>query len=167
MMSIIRGLIVFAIAVGGLGGMAHAADVRPMPKATVTIAVEQPKETARALIAAINAQRRAHGLAKLKVNTALTHAAQAHADDLTRRNYFGHTSPEGLGPRERVLQAGYQSCLAGETLSYSWKTVEQAMAGWMTSDGHRRIVLNTQVKDIGIGIGPNNLFVAVFAKGCR
>lgn len=151
----------------GLATVADAAEIRPLPRATVHIAVSNPQATAHELLTAMNAERRAHGLRKLHLDKALSRAAQAHVDDMIRRNYFGHATPEGVMPMKRAAKAGYKGCMVAENLSYSWKTVDLAMAGWMQSQGHRANMLNGEMKDVGIGIGPNNLFVAVFAKPCR
>ncbi|WP_417262772.1 CAP domain-containing protein [Celeribacter sp.] len=166
-MTILRALMMMTLAVGGGAGAAHAADVRPLPKATVSVAVSNSQTTTQDLLTAMNAERRAKGLRKLRLDPALSKAAQAHVNDMMRRQYFAHISPEGARPIHRAAKQGYKGCLVAENLSYSWKSVDLAMAGWMRSDGHRANLLNRDMRDVGIGIGPNNLFVAVFAKPCR
>ncbi|SFK07400.1 CAP domain-containing protein [Celeribacter neptunius] len=170
-MTALRVLMALALGIGigaGIGaGASEARDLRPLPKATVSIPVSNPQATARDLLSAMNAERRAQGLRKLRLNSALSKAAQAHVDDMIRRNYFAHIAPNGSRPIHRANAAGYKGCMVAENLSYSWKTIDLAMAGWMQSSGHRANLLNREMKDVGIGIGPNNLFVAVFAKPCR
>lgn len=168
MTSVSRGLVVLSCVVAVLSGaMAHAG-VRPMPEATVNVALSSnTKQVERNILTSINAQRNANGLRKLQLNAKLSRAAQKHADDMTRRGYFSHTAPDGTRPLARVTKVGYKGCLVAENLSYSWKSVDLAMADWMRSSGHRSNVLHPQFKEVGIGIGPNNLFVTVFATPCR
>lgn len=45
-MSFIRGLIVFAVVVGGVGGVAHAAEVHPQARAAMSPALEPLSDTA-------------------------------------------------------------------------------------------------------------------------
>lgn len=166
-MSVARYLAAGAIALGILAGSAQAIELRPLPKATVQISVQgKQSQLQKQLVTAINQQRKAAGLKTLKMNSKLSRTAQAHADDMIRRGYFGHVAPNGSKPLARTQKAGYKGCLVAENLSYSWKTVDQAMAGWMKSSGHRYNMLHRDMREVGIGVGPNNLFVAVFAKPC-
>ena len=43
----------------------------------------------------------------LAANQALTDAARLHAKDMLDRDYFDHVNPEGVGPNQRVIAAGY------------------------------------------------------------
>lgn len=56
-----------------------------------------------ALIKAHPQQRRA----SYTVNALLMQVAQARAEDMSRRDYFSHVTPEGLGPNYFVRKAGY------------------------------------------------------------
>lgn len=49
----------------------------------------------------INALRSAHGLASLSASAALDEVAYAHALDMGRRVYFGHTDLAGRSPFDR------------------------------------------------------------------
>ena len=60
---------------------------------------------AEALMAAINAEREFSGLPPLIWDPALAAAARGHAEDMERRNYFDHASPEGAGLHDRVTGA--------------------------------------------------------------
>ena len=54
----------------------------------------------------VNAHRRARGCPELAWMQAVADAAQAHSDDMARRNYFDHESPEGQGPPDRLRAHG-------------------------------------------------------------
>lgn len=43
----------------------------------------------------------------LAPNTLLAQAATSHATDMVTRDYFDHTSPEGVGPNARIRAAGF------------------------------------------------------------
>jgi len=53
----------------------------------------------------------------LSWNEALAEAAAVHARDMLERGYFAHVSPEGLGPMDRALSAGYPAAFVGESLA--------------------------------------------------
>lgn len=166
-MKTLRSLAGALLCVVATTGAGFAVDSRPLPRATVSISVAGQKTVlTKELVASLNAQRKAKGLRSLTLNKRLSRAAQRHVDDMIRRGYFSHTSPDGTRPLARVTKTGYKACLVAENLSYSWPTVNKATADWMGSSGHRANILNRSMKEVGIGIGPNNLFVAVFAKPC-
>lgn len=163
----LRSLIGAVLCVMATAGAAFAVDLRPLPKATVSISVAGQKTAlTKELVASLNAQRKAKGLRPLTLDKRLSRAAQHHVDDMIRRDYFGHVAPDGSRPLLRTLKTGYKACLVAENLSYSWPSVHKAMEDWMRSNGHRANILNRNMKEVGIGVGPNNLFVAVFAKPC-
>ncbi len=66
--------------------------------------------------------------------------ARAHADDMFRRGYFSHDTPEGVDPFQRMKQAGIVFGLAGENLALA-PTLDIAHNGLMNSPGHRANIL--------------------------
>ena len=112
--------------------------------------------------AGINAQRVKNGLPALEWEAELATVARVHSDDMTRRGYFSHDTPEGLGPSDRIDRAGY-SCWKGShygvaeniavetTLGNLDRTAAQAVQGWMNSPGHRTNLLGRQYDRTGIG----------------
>jgi hypothetical protein len=56
------------------------------------------------------------GLPPLEWNPELAVAAKAHTDDMLARIYYSHQSPEGMGPEERMLAAGFEPMFWGESL---------------------------------------------------
>jgi uncharacterized protein YkwD len=104
-----------------------------------------------AVVALVNTARTAEGCDPLRVDNRLTTAAQLHSEDMSRRNYFSHTTPEGLTFDKRIEEAGYPRPGA-ENLARGQQTPEDVMEGWMNSDGHRRNILNCELKTIGVGL---------------
>lgn len=104
------------------------------------------------LIDLINTERSSRGLAPLTLSPLLMQVAEAHSQDMVNRNFFSHTNPDGLGPYERISNAGYNASDWGETIGGGYTTPQQAMFnGWMNSPGHRAILLDSGLTEIGIG----------------
>ncbi|WP_339689843.1 CAP domain-containing protein [Celeribacter baekdonensis] len=122
--------------------------------------------TGAQVISLINAERAKQGIAALTPNAKLAVAAQRHADDLVAQNYFSHTGKNGSTVGDRVTAAGYRHCLVAENLSAQYPTIQQAVAGWMNSPGHRKNMLFKGLDSVGVGVSDNMTLVAVFAHPC-
>lgn len=106
------------------------------------------------ILCLINAERRRVGVPRLERSGALARAAERHSRDMTRRNYFSHTSPSGATPRQRARRAGYSPAMIGENLAFgtgAWGTPAGTVAQWLDSPGHRRVMLSPDVRDLGVG----------------
>jgi uncharacterized protein YkwD len=44
-------------------------------------------------------------------------AARLHARDMNERDFFDHVNPDGLGPEQRLRNAGYTFGIAGESIA--------------------------------------------------
>ena len=99
----------------------------------------------------VNARRAAAGAPPLTLDPRLGEAAQRHAEDMLRRSYYDHDSPEGLRPRDRIAQAGYPAALVAENIARGLTSVDEAMNAWMQSRGHRSNLLNPAFREMGIG----------------
>jgi uncharacterized protein YkwD len=122
------------------------------------VAGAQPGADAEAAVACVvNQERRSRGLPVLDGDRALVRAGRRHAADMVRREYFSHVSPAGQTLAARLRAAGYiagGSWAAGEVLA--WGTGERStpaavVAAWMRSPGHRRVLLGSRYRDIGVG----------------
>jgi uncharacterized protein YkwD len=103
------------------------------------------------LRARVNAVRRRQGLPPLARNPILDQVAQEHADDMLRRSYISHRTPEGLDPSDRARAAGYRPG-AGENIVEQRFSAEEAMDAWMASPGHRRNILDPNCRELGLGL---------------
>jgi uncharacterized protein YkwD len=99
----------------------------------------------------INRERRKVGLHPLLPDTALRKVALAHSADMFERGYFGHLTPEGKDPFDRMREAHVRFYLAGENLALA-QTLDIAHQGLMDSKGHRENILRTGFGRVGIGI---------------
>jgi hypothetical protein len=104
------------------------------------------------LLQATNQQRSQNGKNALALNSKLSQAAQAKANDMAGRNYWSHVTPDGKQPWAFISNAGYSYTSAGENLAYGFDTSTAAVSGWMNSSTHRANLLNSSYREVGFGI---------------
>ena len=136
-----------------------------------TESLRDPGRVRRELLEAVNRERAAHGLEPLRAQPLLERAAQAHADDMLARRFYGHASPEGAMASDRVRLAGYHARSVGENVARGQASVKEVMEDWMASPEHRRNILGASFRDAGFGIaigtmpaGEQVLWVQVFGE---
>ncbi|WP_326709441.1 CAP domain-containing protein [Streptomyces sp. NBC_01474] len=119
-------------------------------------------DTARVLTL-VNNERSKAGCSPLTMNAKLTKAAQDHSKDMASHRNMSHTGSDGSSPGDRITRAGYTWSSYGENVAYGYSTPEKVMAGWMSSPGHKRNILDCSFKEIGIGLaGPNSYWTQDF-----
>jgi hypothetical protein len=111
------------------------------------------------LLSSSNGQRLSNGVTALNINTALNNAAQTKANDMVTRNYWSHTTPDGVQPWTLIGNAGYQYKTAGENLAYGFDNGSDTITGWMNSPAHRDNLLNGAFVDVGFGFANSADFV--------
>lgn len=100
-----------------------------------------------------NTERKKEGFVELTLNTKLSVGALAKADDMFKKGYFAHESPDGKGPAEVAEAAGYNYLIIGENLALGgFKDDADLVAAWMASPGHRENILRKEYKEIGIAV---------------
>lgn len=104
-----------------------------------------------AMLVMINDERKKHHLRPLAADSAMRNVARAHSEDMFRRGYFSHNTPEGLDPFERMQRANISFRVAGENLAIS-PDLDKAFKGLMNSPEHRANILNSEFGRVGIGI---------------
>ncbi len=152
----------------GIGFVVNALWVSPAKVLDYATSVDSTS-----LLQGTNNERIQQGLGALALNNQLTQAAQNKANDMAARDYWSHTTPDGLQPWQFMSAAGYSYTLAGENLAYGFATSSDAIAGWMNSPGHRANILKAGYKDVGFGIanapnyqssGQQTIIVAMYAS---
>jgi uncharacterized protein YkwD len=115
---------------------------------------------ASAVRASLDRERGAASLPRLRVDPKLSRIAAAHAQDMARRRYFSHVSPEGVDPFTRMRRAGYSFRFAGENIGIG-ANVARAQNVIATDTSHRDIILRPQYRRVGIGVarGPSGVIV--------
>ena len=98
----------------------------------------------------VAAERAAAGCPELTVDPRLTVAAQRHASDMTARQYFSHTGPDGSTPSSRAEAAGASPSVA-ENLAAGQGSAQAVVRDWLASPGHRDNLLDCGLTRTGIG----------------
>lgn len=119
--------------------------------AGITASLADRSRIAADMLARVNDVRRQFGLPALARNPLLDHISQQHAEDMLARSYFGHRSPEGLGPSDRARADGYRSGI-GENIVEQRFSPEEALKAWLESPPHRRILLDPDCTELGLGL---------------
>ena len=113
------------------GFVTKAAPKPAAPAATYRPAYSVPPPSGSAgsyALALINASRRAYGFAPLRLDSALSAVAQAHATDQVVNNYFSHNSLNGMTPEDRMRAAGIVFSVGGENQCYDYGSITSAIA---------------------------------------
>lgn len=105
---------------------------------------------AESIVAAMNRERAAHGLGPLKLESRLSLAAEDRVEDMMRKRYFDHVSPDGVNPFTWVRARGYRYRLIGENLALGYRSSHSVVNGWMNSPGHRENILQSGFDEVGI-----------------
>ncbi len=141
----------------------------------------------------INQERAKHGLSQLAWNPALNLIARRHSQDMVKRGYFSHYSPEGHDVAYRFAEHKFvcevdvgKMCYTGaeniyqnnlyDTIeyvseiptSYHWTDVDTiartTVAGWMRSSGHRASILEPAWRTEGIGVAISNNYEVLITQ---
>ena len=105
-----------------------------------------------ALVDAMNRERAAAGLGLLRLNAALSAAAEDRMHDMFAKHYFEHVSPDGIDPFSWAEKRGYDYRQIGENLAVGYPRASDVVDGWMHSDGHRANILGAGYDEVGIAV---------------
>jgi len=120
--------------------------------ADATRSLRDPESWRQRMLAAVNKERAVKGVPPLKREPRLDRAAQAHADDMLKRSYYSHDTPEGKSAMARVQSAGYIAYEAGENIARGQFSIDEVVRGWMGSPQHREHLLSPEFIDVGFGL---------------
>ncbi|SEF28488.1 Uncharacterized conserved protein YkwD, contains CAP (CSP/antigen 5/PR1) domain [Amycolatopsis pretoriensis] len=120
------------------------------PPPTTKAAARVAQSTTAQVISLVNDERAQAGCKPLTEESHLTTAAQDYSDDMSARNFFAHTNPEGVTFDQRIKTAGY-SKPGAENIAKGQTSAAQVMDAWMNSEGHRANILNCSLGKIGVG----------------
>lgn len=144
----------------GNGGMASVSPASPVsvvksaPAAAVTS--NSAEVMGNELLALLNGARQRAGLAAVALNGQGSGVSQARSNDMARRNYFSHITPEGTDFIDALRAASVPFKLTGEIIArnnYSAdKTVRTAYDSFMNSPAHRAIVMDGRYNTAGVGV---------------
>jgi uncharacterized protein YkwD len=123
------------------------------------------------LVRLTNVERVKHDLPALVIDDGLNNSAKDKCDDMVAKDYWAHTSPEGVTPWDFIKKYIPSYKLAGENLSSGMVTSEETIQAWMDSAGHKKNILESKFGHIGfaichksggLGVSPTALVVQHF-----
>lgn len=119
----------------------------------------------------VNQVREDNGFAPLEISPILNDAAQRHAEDMARNDFYAHVAPDGSAPRDRFLdEGGSQWQVVRENIARctncpippTLERVQSFQRGWLDSPEHRANILAEGLDSFGFGIvGAENRIFAV------
>jgi uncharacterized protein YkwD len=119
--------------------------------------------TEEAMILLVNKERTSRGLNALTFDSKLRDVGRFHSEDMFRRGYFSHYSPEGQSVANRAEKFGVSYLVIGENLAYA-PNLELAHKGLMNSPGHRANILSEDFNKIGIGVLDGGIYGMMFTQ---
>jgi uncharacterized protein YkwD len=169
----------FVIALGALvvpagPAVPPAAATTRATMTTVDAADLSPAAAETTLVAMINADRAAVGLAPLRVDARLSAIARERSASMAAAGQLSHVQPDGRTMTDLIQAAGITWYSAGETIGWnnypklgdSTRIVNQ---GWMSSPEHTAIIRSTAYNYFGLGlaISPSGdrYWTAIFLRG--
>lgn len=154
-------------------GLLLAVVLSPLQKTNSEVLAYSTNIGRSSLLASTNKERQKVGATTLTPDEQLNNAAQAKAEDMVARNYWSHQTPEGKEPWVFIGEADYDYVKAGENLAYGFDNSSQTIRGWMTSNTHRKNMLDPEYQEVGFGFansknfnnsGPATVIVAMYAR---
>ena len=105
---------------------------------------------AEEMLRLVNNEREKAGATPLELDDTLTEAANIRAKEICE--VFDHTRPNGENFRSLLDEMDVDSSYTGENINKgTFEAPESAMELWMSSETHKRNILNPNYKYIGIG----------------
>ena len=130
-----------------------------------------PSELRTFALQLVNRDRWLNGLPALIETPLLSQSAQGHAEDMMKRNYYDHITPEGKTPTDRFNQVGGTGGV-GENIMHlgsspsnylNFGLLEEFQRSWMYSKGHRVNLLTPNYRYFGYGIVVDPISREVYA----
>lgn len=84
-------------------------------------------------------------------NDTLAIVAQKHSEDMNKNNKLNHIGSNGSLVDERISAEGYVFSYYAENLLKGGATEEEAMKAWKESPTHCKNLMDSRIKQIGVG----------------
>ncbi len=141
---------------------------KPDPKENINLGFQTndfkiDEKTENEMIDLVNKERTSRGLNSLTFDSKLRDTARDHSEDMFRRGYFSHYTPEGQDVSGRAEKYGVEYTIIGENLAYA-PNLATAHQGLMNSPGHRANILSPQFNEIGIGVMDGGVYGMMFTQ---
>lgn len=130
----------------------YVAQQPPVDTRHAPVAVGMDVEAAkRAVVSAIQEERKRAGLNELRVDPALSTEAGRHTEEMSVRGTVTHEGQNGSKPPDRVRAAGFETGLVFENVGRG-RDVLLLHDDFMSNPGQRAPVLNPEVTHLGVGV---------------
>lgn len=103
----------------------------------------------------VNSERKQHSLNTLSYSSKISNTARKHSKNMSKNNFFDHTDNKGHSPFDRLKSDNIDFNATGENLAYGQVNSIYAHEGLMNSLGHRKNMLNTHYRNLGVGVDFN------------
>lgn len=133
---------------GGVGGTV-------LPAGDCVVEGNPADATRLSVFQLLNDYRQNNGLVPLRYSLRLELAATRHAEDMFQRGFFDHVNPDGDGPGERALDAGFCHEFGGENIATGTNTLttpQEVMQAWKNSPTHNANMLEPSFRWVGVGV---------------
>ena len=102
----------------------------------------------------LNQVRARHNLRAFRSDSRLMAAARNHAELMGRTGRFGHEFGPDTVFKRRIFAVGFRNS-AGENIGVGYRSIDEAIEGWLNSPGHRKILLKSNYSLGGIAYAKN------------
>jgi uncharacterized protein YkwD len=143
--------ITLLVALFAVGGYVYANKPKPVEKPIEKPRVEVKPITldTNKVFILVNAERTKAGLNPLVRDVRLDKSSAEKCQDMVAKDYFSHTSPDGIAFKNLIRSHTSQYYVAGENLAKGYYTEERLVAGWMASPTHRDNMLTPRFDVVG------------------
>jgi uncharacterized protein YkwD len=133
----------------------------PSPKTTSGASgYDARSDWADAVLDELNAERAAHGLSALQLNSKLSDSAHTHNLAMAKANTLSHQLSGEADLGSRASAAGYHWSMVGENIAYNSSRSESGVLAVQKAmynekppnDGHRKNILNSKFDDVGVDV---------------
>lgn len=115
------------------------------------------------MLVMVNQERTKQGNDRVVFDEQLAKVGRRHCEDMFRRGYFSHDTPEGLSPFDRMEKSNISFQFAGENLALA-PDVKLAMQGLMQSRGHRENILSPNFGKLGVGVIDGGVYGKMYCQ---
>ena len=134
--------------------------LKPVPLGKAPPKSPSIPEAVLRIIALTNEFREQEKQERVEINPQLQKAPQYFSGFMARTNRYGHKA-DGATPADRAKKFGYEYCIVAENIGYAYSSAgftteelaQEFFEGWKASPGHRRNMLDPDVKQIFINAG--------------
>jgi uncharacterized protein YkwD len=116
-----------------------------------------------AMVAQVNALRRAHNQPALVLDMKLANIARDYGREMLTRRFFSHWDPDGRSFVDRLKAAKYPFDRAAENIAFN-RDEGAAEASLEASPPHRHNMLEPTFTRVGIGVVADSVYGSVFVQ---